>query len=107
VAAFLRSRAGCASAGSLREWSASFVAGRRAAPLQPDESIRADLVAFDPATVGTTAVERVHDQPGGADRLIVRPTGVEHTWVNGTATRLAGENVPGAAPGRLLRGGAK
>jgi N-acyl-D-aspartate/D-glutamate deacylase len=65
----------------------------------------ADLVAFDPATVGTTAVERVHDQPGGADRLIVRPTGVEHTWVNGTATRLAGENVPGAAPGRLLRGG--
>jgi N-acyl-D-aspartate/D-glutamate deacylase len=63
----------------------------------------ADLVAFDPATVGTTAVERVHDQPGGADRLVVRPTGIAHTWVNGTATRRAGEEIPGAAPGRLLR----
>jgi hypothetical protein len=35
-------------------------------------------VAFDPAIVGTTPIERVHDQPGGADRLIVRSTGVEH-----------------------------
>ncbi len=63
----------------------------------------ADLVAFDPATVGCTPVERVHDQPGGADRLVVRSTGVEHTWVNGVATRAAGEDVPGVAPGRLLR----
>src|SRR5207237_2073453 len=30
----------------------------------------ADLVAFDPDTVGTTPVERVHDFPGGADRLL-------------------------------------
>ena len=63
----------------------------------------ADLVAFDPATVGTTPVERVHDQPGGADRLIVRSTGVEHMWVNGVATRVAGQDVPDAAAGRLLR----
>ena len=33
------------------------------------EGAFADLVAFDPATVGTTPVERVRDQPGGADRL--------------------------------------
>lgn len=63
----------------------------------------ADLVAFDPSTVGTTPVERVRDQPGDADRLVVRSTGVEHTWVNGVATRVAGEDVDGVAPGRLLR----
>ena len=57
----------------------------------------------DPDTVGITPPERVWDQPGGADRLIVRSTGIEHVWVNGTATRRAGEDLPGAAPGRLLR----
>jgi hypothetical protein len=45
----------------------------------------------------------VHDQPGGTDRLVVRSTGVEHQWVNGCATRSGGEEVLGAAPGRLLR----
>ena len=39
----------------------------------------------------------VHDLPGGADRLVVRSTGVEHVWVNGVATRHAGEDIPGAA----------
>jgi N-acyl-D-aspartate/D-glutamate deacylase len=68
------------------------------------EGFHADLVAFDPDSVGCTPVERVHDQPGGADRLVVRSTGVEHVWVNGVATRAAGEDIPGAAPGRLLRG---
>jgi N-acyl-D-amino-acid deacylase len=67
------------------------------------EGFHADLVAFDPASIDTTPVERVHDQPGGADRLVVRSTGIEHVWVNGQATRVAGEDVPGAAPGRLLR----
>ncbi|OHV65380.1 MULTISPECIES: amidohydrolase family protein [unclassified Pseudofrankia] len=63
----------------------------------------ADLVAFDPDTVGTTPIVRAHDQPGGADRLLVRSTGVEHLWVNGVATRTAGEEIPDTAPGRLLR----
>ena len=67
------------------------------------EGFHADLVAFDADTVGCTPVERVADQPGGADRLVVRSTGVEHVWVNGVATRVAGEDVAGAAPGRLLR----
>jgi N-acyl-D-aspartate/D-glutamate deacylase len=66
------------------------------------EGFHADLVAFDPDTVGITPSERVHDQPGGADRLVVRSTGIEHVWVNGTPTRVAGEDVPGVAPGRLL-----
>ena len=63
----------------------------------------ADLVAFDPDTVGTTPVERVYDQPGGADRLVVRSTGIEHIWVNGTAIRLAGDDIADVAPGRVLR----
>ena len=67
------------------------------------EGYLADLVAFDPQTVGTTPVERVNDQPGGTDRLLVRSTGVEHVWVNGVATRVAGEEVAGVAPGRLLK----
>lgn len=67
------------------------------------EGFYADLVAFDPETVGTTPVERVRDQPGGADRLLVRSTGVEHMWVNGVATRVGGEDVAEVAPGRLLR----
>jgi N-acyl-D-aspartate/D-glutamate deacylase len=67
------------------------------------EGYFADLVAFDPGTVGTSPVERVYDQPGGADRLVTRSAGVEHMWVNGIATRLRGQEVPGVAPGRLLR----
>jgi N-acyl-D-aspartate/D-glutamate deacylase len=67
------------------------------------EGFYADLVAFDPATVGCTPVERVADQPGGADRLVVRSTGVERVWVNGTATRVDGSDLPGVRPGRMLR----
>ncbi|MFA1546271.1 amidohydrolase family protein [Actinomadura chokoriensis] len=66
------------------------------------EGFHADLVAFDPRTVGTTPIERVADQPGGADRLIVRSTGVEHTWVNGVATRSGGRDIAGVAPGALI-----
>jgi len=68
------------------------------------EGYFADLVAFDPATIGTTPIERVHDQPGGADRLVVRSTGVEHMWVNGVAARTAGADIPEVAAGRVLRG---
>jgi N-acyl-D-aspartate/D-glutamate deacylase len=67
------------------------------------EGFFADLVAFDPETVGTTPVERVRDQPGGADRLLVRSRGLEHVWVNGVVTRVAGDDLSGVAPGRLLR----
>jgi N-acyl-D-amino-acid deacylase len=67
------------------------------------EGFYADLVAFDPDAIGTTAIERVYDQPGGSDRLVVRSTGIEHMWVNGVPTRVAGQDVPGVASGRLLR----
>ena len=66
----------------------------------------ADLVAFDPATVGSRGPERVRDLPGGADRVIVRSIGVEHVWVGGTCVRRDGVDLDGVAPGRLLRNGA-
>jgi N-acyl-D-amino-acid deacylase len=67
------------------------------------EGFYADLVAFDPDEVGCTSIERVDDQPGGTDRLVVRSTGVRSVWVNGQAIRRDGDEVPGAAPGQLLR----
>lgn len=66
------------------------------------EGFHADLVAFDPETIGTTPAERVYDQPGGADRLVAYSRGMEHMWVNGVAARVAGEDVPEVASGRLL-----
>ena len=68
-----------------------------------EPGFHADLVAFDPDEVGTTPVERVHDQPGGTDRLVVRSTGIEHVWVNGVAVRSDGADVPSVSPGRLVR----
>ena len=67
------------------------------------EGYFADLVAFDPDTIGAGDIHRVYDQPGGADRLISRGTGVQHLWVNGVAARADGVDVPDAAAGRLLR----
>lgn len=67
----------------------------------------ADLVAFDPATVASTPIERVQDQPAGGDRLVTRGTGIEHVWVAGTATVRGGEVVEGARPGGLLRSAAQ
>jgi N-acyl-D-amino-acid deacylase len=63
----------------------------------------ADLVAFDPDTVGTGPLERVRDFPGGADRLVAPSVGIVHTWVNGEPIWTDGSVVPDAASGALLR----
>lgn len=65
----------------------------------------ADLVAFDPATVGPGPLERRADFPAGADRLVVRAEGIEHVWVGGVAIDHTGAPGSGPTPGRLLRGG--
>ncbi|MEQ8919668.1 MAG: amidohydrolase family protein, partial [Roseovarius sp.] len=68
----------------------------------------ADIVVFDPGTVGASALERVTDQPAGAERLISRARGIEAVIVNGILLRQADEDQiagPGALPGRLLRNG--
>ncbi|HEX9396931.1 MAG TPA: amidohydrolase family protein [Burkholderiales bacterium] len=55
----------------------------------------ADLLLFDPATVGRGSKRRVFDLPGGQPRLTCDPEGVHGVWING---RRAEE-----LPGRLLR----
>jgi N-acyl-D-aspartate/D-glutamate deacylase len=64
--------------------------------------LAADLVIFDPDTVGARLPEVVHDLPAGAKRLKQTATGIRHTIVNGQV--LLTDNVPtGAVPGKLLR----
>ena len=64
----------------------------------------ADLMLFDPATVGRTPSRRVRDLPGGASRLTCDATGLHGVWINGV--RVADEGgFRGAErlPGRLIR----
>jgi N-acyl-D-aspartate/D-glutamate deacylase len=68
----------------------------------------ADVVVFDPDTVGHAPLRRVADLPGGAERLLADPLGVEAVVVNGVVLRRGDrECLPSGAPlpGRLLRGG--
>ena len=66
------------------------------------EGFYADLVAFDPDRIGSGPPLRVHDLPGGNERLVVESRGIEHTWVNGVAVRTGGEDLPDVAPGRIF-----
>lgn len=43
----------------------------------------ADLLLFDPASVGLSGLVKLHDLPGGGSRMIRRPEGVAGVWVNG------------------------
>jgi N-acyl-D-amino-acid deacylase len=45
--------------------------------------MHADMMLFDPATVGRGASHRVHDLPSGASRLTTPSVGVHGVWVNG------------------------
>jgi N-acyl-D-aspartate/D-glutamate deacylase len=47
------------------------------------EGYAADLLLFDPATVGRGRSHRVFDLPGGAPRLHTDAVGVHGVWVNG------------------------
>jgi N-acyl-D-aspartate/D-glutamate deacylase len=70
--------------------------------------LAADVVVFDPDTVGCSRLRRVRDQPARADRLIADATGIRAVVVNGTIVREEGRDVVDAAgplPGRVLRGG--
>jgi N-acyl-D-amino-acid deacylase len=66
--------------------------------------LAADLMLFDPATVGRGPKQRVFDLPGGAPRLTTAARGLKGVWINGV--QVADENgaIAGEArPGRLLR----
>jgi len=64
----------------------------------------ADLLLFDPATVGRGPKRRVNDLPGGAGRLHTDAIGVHGVWVNGVQVADAGGSMAGRPrPGVLLR----
>jgi N-acyl-D-aspartate/D-glutamate deacylase len=64
----------------------------------------ADVVVFDPETVGSEPVRLVHDLPGDSARLTAGSIGVEHVLVNGTAI-MADSKPTGATPGTVLKSG--
>lgn len=64
----------------------------------------ADVVIFDPATVGQLPERTRADLPGGASRLYAEAEGIEHVLVNGTEIVSAGA-FTGALPGSVLRSG--
>jgi N-acyl-D-amino-acid deacylase len=69
------------------------------------EGYAADLLLFDPLTVGRGPKRRVFDLPGGAPRLTTDAVGVHGVWVNGR--RVADQRGMVAAPelaGELLTG---
>ncbi len=58
------------------------------------EGYAADLLLFDPATVGRGPKRRVFDLPGGAPRLTTDATGVHGVWVNGRRVADANGLLP-------------
>ncbi len=64
----------------------------------------ADLMLFDPATVGCGPKRRVSDLPTGASRVDTPALGLHGVWVNGRRTLGAdGPLADCGRPGRLLK----
>ena len=61
----------------------------------------ADLVVFDPDTVGASPLERVYDLPAGEDRLVSYASGIDAVFVNGQ--RLSTGQQALRPAGQLLR----
>ena len=68
------------------------------------EGMNADLVVFDPDTIGPEMPEVVNDLPAGGKRLKQVAKGIQHTIVNGEPF-LEDNAHTGALAGRLFRGG--
>ena len=68
------------------------------------EGFHADLVVFDPETVGADEVRLVEDLPGGTARLFAGSTGVHRVFVNGRPIVVDGATT-GDLPGTVLRSG--
>ncbi|MGD2139035.1 MAG: amidohydrolase family protein [Burkholderiales bacterium] len=63
----------------------------------------ADLMLFDPATVGISALQRRNDLPGGGTRMVRHPQGVHGVWVNGRQVHDGNDYLPlDSGPGHVL-----
>jgi N-acyl-D-aspartate/D-glutamate deacylase len=63
----------------------------------------ADIVVFDPQTVGSPARPTlVHDLPAGGGRMVAKAQGIRYVVVNGTTLYRDGLHT-GAYPGQVLR----
>ena len=63
----------------------------------------ADLMLFDPATVGVSPLKRKNDLPGGGMRMIRYPEGVHGVWVNGQQVHDGKDYLPlESGPGEVL-----
>ena len=68
------------------------------------EGWHADLVIFDAERIAPGEEGMRRDLPGGAERMYVEATGIEHVLVNGVEV-VRGNALTGALPGRLIRSG--
>jgi N-acyl-D-aspartate/D-glutamate deacylase len=68
------------------------------------EGWQADLVLFDPESVGSRRATMVADLPGGGSRLRAESDGIVRVLVNGVATVADGQPT-GDTPGTVLRSG--
>jgi N-acyl-D-aspartate/D-glutamate deacylase len=64
----------------------------------------ADVIVFDPATVGPVGERTLDDLPGGASRIVAESSGMHHVLVSGTEIVRDGAYT-GATPGTVLRSG--
>ena len=71
------------------------------------EGSYADVVVFDPDTVGPGPLRRVRDFPADGERLVAdAPTGIAHILVNGTPIARDGTSLVGTlekGPGQVIR----
>lgn len=69
------------------------------------EGKAADIMIFDPHTVGASSLRRVSDMPGGESRLVSDALGMYAVMVNGCVIRKEGQDLvaqDGPLPGRFL-----
>jgi N-acyl-D-aspartate/D-glutamate deacylase len=69
-----------------------------------EAGFHADLVLFDPATIGSGEIHERSDLPGNSARLFAESTGIRRVFVNGEAIVVDGRPTD-ARPGSILRSG--
>jgi len=68
-----------------------------------EQGCHADMVLFDPSTVGVSSLKKRKDLPGGGTRMIRDPVGVHGVWVNGVQVHDGKDYLaPAQRPGQVL-----